>query len=40
MDNEYDDDSDVAGYTLGNAYFEEKEEACVALRNWPFMLGL
>ncbi|XP_057376777.1 importin-4-like [Daphnia carinata] len=33
MDNEEDDDeSDVAGYTVENAYLEEKEEACLALR--------
>jgi hypothetical protein len=33
MDNEDDDsDSDVAGYTVENAYLEEKEEACLALR--------
>lgn len=32
MDNEDDEDSDVAGYTVENAYLEEKEEACLALR--------
>jgi hypothetical protein len=32
MDNEDDDESDVAGYTVENAYLEEKEEACLALK--------
>ncbi|EFX65679.1 hypothetical protein DAPPUDRAFT_303554 [Daphnia pulex] len=32
MDNEDDDESDGAGYTVENAYLEEKEEACLALR--------
>lgn len=32
MDNEEDEDDDVAGYTVENAYLEEKEEACLALR--------
>ena len=33
MDNEDEEsDSDVAGYTVENAYLEEKEEACLALR--------
>lgn len=37
MDNEDDDeDSDVAGYTVENAYLEEKEEACLALRELAF----
>ena len=31
MDND-DEDCDVAGYTVENAYLEEKEEACLALR--------
>lgn len=30
--NEDDEDDDVAGYTVENAYLEEKEEACLALR--------
>ena len=32
MDNEEDEDDDVAAYTVENAYLEEKEEACLALR--------
>ena len=32
MENYDDDDSDAAGYTVENAYLEEKEEACLALR--------
>ena len=40
MDNEYDEDKDVAGYTVGNVYLEEKEEVVFPLRNWPFMLGM
>lgn len=32
MDNEDDEESDVAGYEVENAYLEEKEEACLALR--------
>ena len=40
MDNEYDEDKDVAGYTVGNAYLEEKEEVVFPLRNWSFMLGM
>ena len=32
MDNDDDDEDDVAGYTVENAYLEEKEEACLALR--------
>lgn len=32
MDNDEDEDDDVAGYTVENAYLEEKEEACLALR--------
>lgn len=33
MDNaDYDDDSDGGGYAVENAYLEEKEEACLALR--------
>jgi hypothetical protein len=40
MDNEYDEDKDVAGSTVGNSYLEEKEEVVFPLRNWPFMLGM
>ena len=32
MDNDDDDEDDNAGYTVENAYLEEKEEACLALR--------
>lgn len=32
MDNDDDDDDDGAAYTVENAYLEEKEEACLALR--------
>merc|ERR1712071_516096 len=32
MENDDDDDDDAAGYTVENAYQEEKEEACLALR--------
>jgi len=32
MDNDDEDDDDYAGYTVENAYLEEKEEACLALR--------
>lgn len=32
MDNEDDEESDVAGYTVENAYLQEKEEACLALK--------
>ena len=34
MDNDDDDDdeNDVGGYTVENSYLEEKEEACLALR--------
>ena len=32
MDNDEDEDDDVAGYTVENAFLEEKEEACLALR--------
>ncbi|KAG8238816.1 hypothetical protein J437_LFUL010530, partial [Ladona fulva] len=31
-DSDEDDDSDIAGYSVENAYAEEKEEACLALR--------
>jgi len=30
--NDGDDEEDVAGYTVENSYLEEKEEACLALR--------
>jgi hypothetical protein len=32
MENEDDDESDVDGYSVENAYLQEKKEACLALR--------
>lgn len=32
MDNEDDEEDDAAGFAVENAYLEEKEEACLALR--------
>ena len=43
MDNEYHDDSDVAGYTVGNARtptWKKKKRLILPSRNWSLVLGM